>query len=102
MAFRVQVEGYEDIFTCAEDQTVLRCTEVGFKRRIPVGCRQGGCGVCKVQVLSGSFKARVMSRAYVSVEDEAAGRVLSCCIWPTSDLKVRVLGQMKPGPLKPV
>jgi len=102
MPFRVEIEGYDETFTCAEDQTVLRCTEVGFKRRIPVGCRQGGCGVCKVEVLTGSFKARVMSRAHVTVEDEAAGRVLSCCIWPTSDLKVRVLGRMKPGPQKTV
>src|SRR5262245_50894051 len=100
MPFRVHVEGYDKTFTCGEDQTVLRCTEVGFTRRIPVGCRQGGCGVCKVQVLTGSFKARVMSRAHVSAEDQAAGRVLSCCIWPTSDITVRVLGGKKPGPQK--
>jgi ferredoxin len=102
MPFRVKVEGYDETFTCADDQTVLRCTEVGIKRRIPVGCRQGGCGVCKVEVLSGTFTARVMSRAHVSVDDQAAGRVLSCCIWPTSDLTVRVLGQMKRVPVKKV
>jgi ferredoxin len=95
MPFRVQVEGYDDTFTCREDQTVLRCTEVGFNRRIPVGCRQGGCGFCKVQVLEGSYRSRVMSRAHVTKEDEDNGRVLACCIWPTSDMRVRVLRQTK-------
>ena len=65
------------------------------KKGIPVGCRSGGCGVCKVQVVSGSYTKRVMSRAHVSAEEEAAGLVLSCCIKPTSDLHLHVVGQMK-------
>jgi hypothetical protein len=35
-----------------------------------------------------------MSREYVSVEDEAAGRVLACRVMPTSDIRLRVLGKM--------
>jgi ferredoxin len=68
---------------------------MGFKRRIPVGCRQGGCGVCKVQVLEGSYRVRAMSRAHVSREEQEQGRVLACCIWPTSDLRICVLGRAK-------
>lgn len=63
MRFQVLIEDCDQIFSCSEDQTLLRCTEIGFTRRIPVGCRQGGCGVCKVEVLEGSYRARVMSRA---------------------------------------
>jgi hypothetical protein len=36
-----------------------------------------------------------MSRAHVSPEDQEQGRVLACCIWPTSDLRISVLGRMK-------
>ena len=59
-------------------------------RRLPVGCRRGGCGICRVKVLSGEYRSEVMSRAHVSAEDEAAGIVLSCCIYPLSDLSLRL------------
>ena len=95
MKFRIEIEGCNDAFSCSDDQTVLRCTEIGLKRRIPVGCRQGGCGVCKVEVLEGNYRARVMSRAHVTRDDQEQGRVLACCIWPTSDLRIRVLAPRK-------
>ncbi|WP_308645947.1 2Fe-2S iron-sulfur cluster-binding protein [Ottowia beijingensis] len=60
-----------------------------------MGCRQGGCGVCKVHILEGQYARRVMSRAHVSAEEEAAGCVLSCRIYPTSDLRLQVVGAMK-------
>lgn len=59
-------------------------------RKLPVGCRRGGCGVCRVRALSGAYRADAMSRAHVSAEDEAAGVVLSCCIYPLSDLALRL------------
>lgn len=63
--------------------------------------RQGGCGVCKVQVLEGQFVRRVMSRAHVSAEEESAGCVLSCRIYPSSDLRVNVIGAMKKNVCRP-
>ena len=58
--------------------------------RLPVGCRRGGCGVCRVRVLEGDYRRDPMSRTHVSAEDEAAGVVLSCCIYPLSDLSLRL------------
>lgn len=76
-------------YRCAEDQSVL----VGMERlgtcTIPVGCRGGGCGVCKVEIVSGEVVRRRMSRAHVTEADEAAGIVLACRIFPRSDLVVR-------------
>ena len=40
-------------YRCAEHRSVLEGMEALGKKGIPVGCRQGGCGVCKVQVLEG-------------------------------------------------
>jgi ferredoxin len=88
-------------YRCHGERSVLEGMEALGKRGIPVGCRQGGCGVCKVQVLAGQFAKRVMSRAHVSVEDEAAGCVLSCRIRPSSDLHLRVLGAMKKNVCRP-
>lgn len=59
-------------------------------RRLPVGCRRGGCGICRVHVTNGQFRSDVMSRAHVSEADEAAGIVLACCIYPLSDLVLRL------------
>ena len=82
-------------FRCTEQRSLLEGMEQLGKKSIPVGCRNGGCGVCKVQVLSGSYTARVMSRAHVSVEDEQCGRVLACRVKPTSDIRLEVIGKMK-------
>lgn len=46
-------------------------------------------------MVSGSFAAKAMSRSHVSEEDQRAGRVLACRIFPGSDLELRVLGSMK-------
>ena len=59
-------------------------------RRLPVGCRRGGCGICRVRVTSGQYRAVVMSRAHISAEEEANGVVLACCIYPLSDLSLRL------------
>lgn len=66
-------------------------------RKLPVGCRRGGCGVCRVRVLRGQYRSDVMSRAHVSEEDEARGVVLACCIYPLSDLSLRL---ETPAPVK--
>ena len=61
---------------------------------IPVGCRGGGCGVCRVRVLSGEYATKRMSRAHVSEADEAEGVVLACRLLPASDIVV----VPEPGP----
>lgn len=80
-----------DSFLCHESTNVV----VGMTRRgavgVPVGCRGGGCGVCRTQILSGTYTTKVMSRAHVTAEDIAAGVVLACRVFPTSDLVVRPL-----------
>ena len=66
---------------------------------IPVGCRGGGCGVCRVQVLDkAGYRCGKMSRAQVPVEDEAKGICLACKLIPEQDIKLKVLGKwQKPG-----
>lgn len=82
-------------YACDEEETVLAGMERLGKKGIPVGCRGGGCGVCKVQVESGGVRRKVMSRDHVSETDERDGCVLACRILPESDLTISVLGLMK-------
>ena len=90
----VVIEETGETYRCAQSESLLVGMERLGKRGIPVGCRGGGCGVCKIEIVEGSFSKRVMSRDYVSVEDEAAGRVLACRVYPTSDVRLRVIGKM--------
>ncbi len=63
---------------------------------VPVGCRGGGCGVCRIEVVSGRWQAfRPMGSDHVSVEDRAEGRVLACCIRPSEDLTIRAVGKIR-------
>jgi ferredoxin len=64
---------------------------------VPVGCRGGGCGVCRVRVLEGAYTTRRMSRKHVSEADEAAGVVLACRLVPLGDLVVE-LAPAEPDP----
>lgn len=55
---------------------------------VKIGCLGGGCGTCKVRVLSGSYCVRRMSRRYVSAAEEAQGVALACQLIPETDLVV--------------
>lgn len=59
-------------------------------RRLPVGCRRGGCGICRARVLEGDYRVAPMSREHVSAAEQAEGVVLSCAIYALSDLTLRL------------
>jgi ferredoxin len=100
-SYTVTIAETGESYRCLDERSVLEGMEALGRKGIPVGCRQGGCGVCKVQVLEGAYSRRVMSRAHVSAEEEAGGCVLSCRIKPSSDLRVSVVGAMKKNVCRP-
>jgi ferredoxin len=82
-------------YKCRTDESLLTGMHRLGKRGIPVGCRGGGCSVCKVEVKSGAWEQmRAMSREYVSDDDMAAGRVLACCVRPLEEVEVAVIGKL--------
>lgn len=85
---RVQVVNRDEEYRCREDKTLL----VGMERQgflaIDVGCRGGGCGVCKILVLEGDYESKRMSRAHISKEEESAGYALACRIFPRSEMVI--------------
>ena len=94
--FTIAIADSQEQFTCRHGQNVLRAMERLGRRGIPVGCRGGGCGICRVQVLgSGAFRTLKMSRAQVSEADEAAGICLACKLLPEGDLTIRPLGLLQ-------
>jgi ferredoxin len=91
----VRIEETGECFVCRESETALNALARSGRKGIPLGCRGGGCGICKVEVLAGSFQKRPMSRSHVSEDDEAHNRVLACCIVPQTDIQLRVIGKIQ-------
>lgn len=92
--FEVFITDTGETFHCGAGQSLLTGMERLGRKGIPVGCRGGGCGVCKVHVTAGDIRCRKMSRAHVSAEDEARGIVLACRCRPASDIRLAVIGTM--------
>lgn len=84
--FKVQVKGESLPYLCASDEKVLFALEKGGRTSVRVGCRQGGCGACRVKVLSGDYITDKMSQAHVSKTERAEGFALCCRLYPRSDL----------------
>lgn len=93
--FNVTISDTGEVYRCKEDENLLVGMERLGKRGIPVGCRGGGCGICKVAVTTGNYHKRVMSRDHVSVTEEADDIVLACRVRPASDIELSVVGLMK-------
>jgi ferredoxin len=69
----------------------------GLSRKLPVGCRRGGCGICRARVVKGEYTFSPMSKAHVSEAEAAEGLVLCCSVYPLSDLSLRF---EQPAPAK--
>ncbi len=94
MKYTIDIANTGERYECADDRHLLAGMEKLGRRGIPVGCRNGGCGVCKVRIIDGEYATRVMSRAHVSAQDEADGVVLACRATPRSDLRLLALDKM--------
>jgi ferredoxin len=91
--YTVTVEDSGEAFACPDGERVLIAMEKQGFKPIPVGCRGGGCGACRVFVAEGTYRTRKMSRAQVSEAEEAEGFVLACRLIPESDLTLRLAGK---------
>lgn len=92
----VTVEQTGESFQCALDESLLKGMLRLGRRGIPVGCVNGGCGVCKVSIVAGEVRpVGPISRAHVSVEEEAAGYTLACRVAPVTAVQLRVVGKME-------
>jgi ferredoxin len=94
MVHQVTIDNTGEAFRCAGDVHVLAAMEQARCHGIPVGCRNGGCGACKVRITAGSYQTRKMNRAVLSASEEADGCVLACKTYPCSDIAVHVLGRV--------
>ncbi|MEX8494225.1 2Fe-2S iron-sulfur cluster binding domain-containing protein [Sphaerotilus sp.] len=83
-------------FPCATTESLLNGMLRLGRKGIPVGCVNGGCGVCKVRVLEGQVTALgPVSRAHVTAEEEQHGCTLACRVAPTTAVQIEVIGKFE-------
>jgi len=84
----IRIKGDPKLYVCGRDEKVLLALESAGQAAINVGCRRGGCGVCRVRVIAGDYSTAKMSRAHVTEEEEAQGYALACRLIPATDLEI--------------
>jgi len=93
-----------------EDETLLRAlARAGLRYR--VGCKRGGCGICKVQLKLGEVRyERPIADSVLSDDERVEGICLSCRAVPITNIVIelqegdrlrRVLGFAYPNPTRP-
>ena len=85
---RVTLDGAERVLGCEAGQDVLNAAMKAGVSWLPIGCRGGGCGVCRVAVRSGMYETGKMSKRLVTSDDPAVVLALACKLYPRSDLEL--------------
>lgn len=93
MPHQVHIINTQEDFICHGNESLLEGMMRLCRKGIPVGCRGGACGVCKIKVVKGTYHAKRMSCCHVSKEEQANNIVLACRIYPQSDITLEVIGK---------
>jgi len=84
--FKITIIGTERAVNCGKDESLLAALARQGYGKVRVGCRNGGCGVCKVRVTEGEFETGKMSIKHVTQAEREDNFTLSCRTFPKSDL----------------
>ena len=92
----VHIAQTDETYVCATSESLLQGMLRLGRKGIPVGCVNGGCGVCKVHVLEGECRPLgPISRAHVSAQEEAMGFTLACRVAPVTAVRLEVAGKFE-------
>lgn len=84
--YEITVQPFGDTFVCNADETILSAA-LREHRFLRYGCKHGGCGTCKVQLVDGDVDLSTSSYALPPGEREA-GTILVCQSYPLDDCEI--------------
>ena len=76
-------------FVCGPEETVLSAI-IRSGAHVVFACRGGGCGTCKMRLLSGQVDHGRCSADVLPEEEKRQGAFLSCQARPLSDLTIEL------------
>ena len=100
MSFKLTLQPSGHEIRIAEDQSVLDAA-LNHGLSLPYGCRNGACGSCAGQLVSGEVDYGDRNTSCLSEEDKAAGKVLCCQAMLTSDVVINVKEITSNSEIKP-
>jgi len=88
MSYSVRIEPTNHVFQVEEGESVL---DAALRQSVtlPYGCRGGGCGACKGQLLEGTISYPDGLPGGLSEDDHNKGYALFCQAEPNSDLVIK-------------
>lgn len=87
MTFKVTIQPAGAAFDVARDEAILPAA-IRAGVGLPYGCRDGACGSCKSRLLEGRVIHGAHQLKALSVAEEEAGFILTCCATPQTDCVV--------------
>ena len=84
-AFQISVQPSGRAFEAQAGEPILTAA-IRSGVGLPYGCKDGACGSCKCKKLSGSVMHGEHQHKALSIEEEEAGYVLTCCARPLTDV----------------
>lgn len=93
---QVRIEQTGDSYACGLGESLLSGMLRLGRKGIPVGCVNGGCGVCKVRVLEGAVRTLgPVSCAHVNEQEQAQGYTLACRVAPVEAVRLEVTQSLR-------
>ena len=87
--FTVTLNAVGDAILCGPEESVLAAI-LRSGARVVFGCRGGGCGTCKMRLVSGQVEHGRCSAAVLPDEEKQNGWFLSCQARALGDLTVEL------------
>lgn len=87
MRFSITLQPENQTFIAEEGETIIAAAR-RHGHKLPCGCNDGACGMCKGNVLQGTVDHGKSTEIGISAEERDAGMALFCSAIPTSDLVV--------------
>ena len=85
MSLNVTVQPSGRSFEVERDEPILAAA-IRQGIGLPYGCRDGACGSCKSRLLEGRVIHGVHQQKALSMQEEQAGWMLTCCATPQTDI----------------
>lgn len=89
MSFTITIADSPAMFPCEATDTITRAAlRAGIA--LPYECNTGGCGSCKMELLSGEIESLRPDSTALSDRDRGKRRVLGCQAQPRTDCQIKV------------
>ncbi len=89
MSFKIRVPASGHEFTAEENETILEAA-IRHGVGLPYGCRNGACGKCAGEVISGETTYDTDALRAMAKKEFESGKTLFCQACATSDLEIKV------------